>query len=126
MQLFICIPNNSHFSSASIYIVPALAFGSSFRLASVPFQLILALESFTFPKALVPFIGESLPCFFRALWPWVYSSLLIGPWIPDFSICPGWLHPSQSKEGQGFPLMCQPPNSQMIPLLQTCSFEFVE
>lgn len=43
-----------------------------------------------------------------------------------FQLFPDWLHPSQGKEGQGFPPMCQSLLGQIILLPQTDSLEFVE
>lgn len=124
------------------HIVPALAFASSSRLAPVPFQhrLILswkwyyfltsqdvpgssficaapALKSITFRRAFfpkIPVIVECPPCVLRALQPWAYTSLWVGPGT-RFQYVHDGLHPSQGKEGQGFPLVCQPLINQIIP-----------
>lgn len=41
-----------------------------------------------FQKAMVPSVGECPPCFLRAPQSQGCTSLLPGPWIPDFSTCP--------------------------------------
>lgn len=70
-----------------------------------------------FQRALVLFIRERPFCFLRAPQPWVFTPQAMGPWMPDFHMCPNWPHPL-SKEGQWFPLVYHP---QIIPLTQTCS-----